>query len=242
MTTLVLSSRHTPDAQALWRAAVRRRWAIERIRGISVPAVDDADLVIYVEALLAETIAKKLGRALLDPSADWLSQLPSDLRGRTISLTTLGEARKRSEPTFVKPPNDKTFAAAVYATGAALPREYDDDTAVLIAEPVVWRSEYRCFCLDGTVLAASPYRLDGEHAARLDYVAPRRELRMARDFAERALSLMAAHTPRAIVVDVGTIEGHGWAVVEANGAWGAGIYGCDPDRVLDVIRHATVNL
>lgn len=42
-----------------------------------------------------------------------------------------------------------------------------------------------------------------------------------------------------VVLDIGTISGRGWAVVEANAAWGSGIYGCDPMEVLGVIRHAT---
>ncbi|MBV6626222.1 MAG: ATP-grasp domain-containing protein [Rivularia sp. (in: Bacteria)] len=34
--------------------------------------------------------------------------------------------------------------------------------------------------------------------------------------------------PSATVIDVGVIKGRGWAVVEQNAAWGAGLYGCNP--------------
>jgi hypothetical protein len=44
--------------------------------------------------------------------------------------------------------------------------------------------------------------------------------------------------PRATVLDIGVIQG--WAVVELNAAWGAGIYGCNPEAVLDVVRYAAV--
>jgi hypothetical protein len=40
------------------------------------------------------------------------------------------------------------------------------------------------------------------------------------------------------VVDVGRVAGRGWAVVEANPAWGSGLYGCDAARVLPVLRGA----
>lgn len=63
---------------------------------------------------------------------------------------------------------------------------------------------------------------------------------MAIATAENALAQMSHCSHRAIVVDVGEIFGRGWAVIEANAAWGSGIYGCDPGRVLDVIRHATL--
>lgn len=41
--------------------------------------------------------------------------------------------------------------------------------------------------------------------------------------------------PPAVVLDIGKIRDRGWAVVEANTAWGAGIYGCDSTRVLSVL-------
>ncbi len=46
--------------------------------------------------------------------------------------------------------------------------------------------------------------------------------------------------PAALVIDAGVIRGVGPAVVEANEASGAGIYGCDPRDVLDVLRAATI--
>jgi hypothetical protein len=36
------------------------------------------------------------------------------------------------------------------------------------------------------------------------------------------------------------IKGRGWAVVEPNECWGAGIYGCSPVKVLEVLLAATV--
>jgi hypothetical protein len=37
MTTLLLSSRHTEDNQALWRAALHAGWSFERVHGIHLP-------------------------------------------------------------------------------------------------------------------------------------------------------------------------------------------------------------
>jgi hypothetical protein len=45
--------------------------------------------------------------------------------------------------------------------------------------------------------------------------------------------------PRAVVVDVGLIAGRGWAVIEFNAAWGAGLNGCDPEKVLPAILEAS---
>ncbi|HZF08535.1 MAG TPA: ATP-grasp domain-containing protein [Thermoanaerobaculia bacterium] len=58
-------------------------------------------------------------------------------------------------------------------------------------------------------------------------------------FVQSILADPAIDFPAAIVLDVGRIEGRGWAVVEPNGAWGAGLYGCDPREALWVIQAAT---
>ena len=109
-----------------------------------------------------------------------------------------------------------------------------------MSEPVQWKVDFRCFCLDRKVQTLSPYLRSGIHAKLSDYDTSRAELQAATKFAEAVLAATDSMTPRAVVLDVGQIVGRGWAVVEANAAWGSGIYGCDPEVVLDVIRHATV--
>ena len=239
MTTLLMSSRQTGDAQLLWRAAVQRGWPVVRARGLNIPEIEDQDIIIYVEPLFAPEIAKRLGRKLLDPAEDWLVKLPFSLTHRQIDIATLGEARLITEPAFIKPPNDKSFIAQIYETGAELSTAFEDSMAVLISTPVQWQSEFRCFCLDGRVVTCSPYVRGEELAVYSDYAMTDEESANAIITAENALSHADLGLPRAVVVDVGKIEGKGWAVVEANGAWGAGIYGCDPGLVLDVIRHCT---
>lgn len=240
MTTLLLSQRHTEDDQALWRAAIQRGWQVERARGIRVPAIDDSDIAIYVEALFAPQIARALGRTLLDPPEDWLVQLPAEFRQRDVRLMPLGEARLLRQPSFIKPPNDKSFAAQVYDSGAELPVEFTDEMSVLVAEPIRWEREYRCFVLAGEVRAFSPYLRDNQ-LARLDNYAFTDEERVeVIAFAQQVAADDLANLPRAIALDVGVVAGRGWAVVEPNGAWGAGIYGCDPGPVLDVIHAATL--
>ncbi len=219
MTTLLMSSRHTADDQALWRAAIGRQWSVARARGIRLPDIDDSEIVVYVEALYAPTIAAMIGRKLLDPAEDWLVNVPFEFSKRKIAITSLEKARGLTTPTFVKPPNDKSFKAQVYESGAGLPPEFDDNMRILVAEPVQWSSEFRCFCLDGKVSTVSPYLRSGIHAGRSDYRALESELREAIEFTESVLSSMAAITPPAVVLDVGQIVDRGWAVVEANGAW-----------------------
>jgi ATP-grasp domain-containing protein len=89
--------------------------------------------------------------------------------------------------------------------------------------------------------ASSSYIREGELAQDEDgaWPAPPGELAEAEAFLARVLADAAVPLPPAVVVDVGLIAGRGWAIVEANAAWGAGICGCAPDRLLPVLRRAT---
>lgn len=238
MTTLLLSARATEDNQALWRAAVRKGWAVERVRGRTIPdGIADDDIVLYIEGLLAPTIAKELSLRLVEPAIDWLVTLPFAYRKRDIRLSTLGEARGLQRPAFVKPPNEKLFMPTVFASGEDLP-DYDDAMPVLIAEPVEFEVEYRMFVLDRAIRAMSPYLRQGQLAAVDGFEAPEEEFRAATEFGRMVVGDGSIELPRAVALDVGRITGRGWAVVEANSAWGSGIYGCEADEVLEVIRRA----
>ena len=140
------------------------------------------------------------------------SRPPERHRKRRIEKRTLGEARALTEPAFVKPADGrKGFEGAVHTGAADLPSAPPDDTPVLVADPVTWEIEVRCFILEG--------RVAGLYVAEL---------------------LAEVDVPPAIVIDIGRIEGRGWAVVEANSAWGAGVDGCAPQRVLDVSARACI--
>lgn len=243
MPTLILTPRFTEDAQAPRRAAIGLGWAVERLRSWRVPEAlrGVEEPVLYLEALFGPSLAPAFGLQLIEPPLDWLPALPERWRGRAVRLSTLGEARELTEPAFIKPPNDKSFAARGHETGATLP-EGDGAEPVLIAEVVRWRSEFRCFVLDRELRTHSIYLRDGELQREQGYRASEAERAEAAGFVRELLADPAVPLGRTAVLDVGVIEGRGWAVVEQNAAWGAGIYGCDPTEVLAVLRHAAHTL
>lgn len=243
MTTLLLSTRLSEDNQRLWRAAIESGWNVERARGSNVPeGLAGKDVVLYMESLFAQAVAKKLSLKLLEPEEDWLVRLPFQYRKRDVRLSTVGDARRLTEPAFVKPPNEKLFPAQVFASGQQLSTDYDDSMKVLVAEPVSFEVEYRCFVLDRQIRTVSPYLRHGQLAKLDDFAAPDHELAEASMFAQQLLADDAVPMPRAVALDIGFIADRGWAVVELNAAWGSGIYGCDPAEVLAVIKDATMPL
>lgn len=244
MPTLILTPRHSDDTQALWKAAARQGWRVERLSSWRVPEHlrDLPEPVFYGEALFGPSISAALGLTLCNPEEDWLVRLPHEYRLRAIGLSTLGEQRARTTAAFIKPPNDKSFPAAVYAR-ADLPRGYDDAMPVLVSDVVRWQCEFRCFVLDRQVRSYSLYSRDGELARDSGFASSAEEDRGLLDFIGRLLADPRVALPRACVIDAGVIDGRGWACVEQNAAWGAGLYACYPDAVLDVLRHAgTVNV
>ncbi|RYE86845.1 MAG: DUF4343 domain-containing protein [Myxococcales bacterium] len=243
MPTLLLSPRYTPDSIALWHAAIDAGWGVERLHGWRLPegvAVDEP--VFSDEPLLALMVAEGLGAHLLEPTLDWLTTLPARHLRRPVQFTTLERARSLPGPVFLKPADDKCFPARVYASGAELPAldALDPSTPTLASGPVSFEVEYRGFVADRKLHTMSPYVRGGDIArdAHGDWPAPPGEPDEARAYLDELLADPAVDVPAATVIDVGRIAGVGWAVVEANPAWGAGICGCDPHAVLPVLRRA----
>lgn len=243
MPTLVLTSRTSADTQLLWRAAIDRGWDVDRHRGPSLPdSLGPPPHVLYTEALYAPVLAHQLGITLIEPPLDWLARMPARYTQRWIRLTTMGQARTAIIPQFVKPPNDKSFEARVYPTGLDLPSDPPDDAPVLVADPVTWTIEFRCFVLERRVVTLSPYLRGEILLEESGFEAEPPETAAALSFAERLLGDPDVDLPAAIVLDVGHIMDRSWAVIELNAANSSGIYGCDANRVLDVLQRASVQL
>jgi hypothetical protein len=101
---------------------------------------------------------------------------------------------------------------------------------VLVSEPVLWDVEYRCVLADRTLLTLSPYWRDGTLAQAADgsWPAPAAERLAAQQYITELLADPMVALPPGLAIDIGSIAGRGWDVVEANSIWGAGIYGGDP--------------
>jgi hypothetical protein len=245
MPTLILPPRYTDDANLLWRTAIATGWTVERLNNWRVPDyLVGHEISLYGEPLFAAAVADRLGIALLEPAWTWTADLPESFRKRRVEAMLLSRSRQKSFPAFVKPTSEKCFVARVYESAEELPdaNTLEDSTRVLVAEPVSWAVEFRCFVLDRQVLTYTPYLRMGQLAEAADgsWPATESELGEALEFASQVIEDQTVLLPASFVLDVGIISGRGWAVVEANSAWGSGIYGCDPSEVLKVIQRSCV--
>lgn len=220
-----------PDTPDFERDAVATAWSV---RGGDVlrlarfwepPTLAPEKVRVYGNDTFCLVVADKLGLRLLAPPDDLILHVPASFLRRQVALTSIGEVMRSDFPLFVKPVMPKQFAARVYRLPSELEHEtrgLSRETAVIQSEVVRFDAECRAFILDGQVVASSVY----EGAA---------------DVPTEFLSEIATQLPlpSTCVVDAGFISGSGWAFLEANASWGAGLNGCDASLVLPCIERAT---
>jgi hypothetical protein len=118
-------------------------------------------VVFYGGTDRALAVASRFHLALLEPPLDLLAKLPLEFRQRAVEYGRFGDLGRLKSPTFVKPADalNKTFDAGIYANAREIrtSKRVKSSSPVLLAEPVEWSAEYRCFILEGEVAAWSPY-------------------------------------------------------------------------------------
>ncbi|HEY9685026.1 MAG TPA: ATP-grasp domain-containing protein [Drouetiella sp.] len=241
---LFLSPRRNDSSVAIEQAAHEAGWAVHRLTNWRVPdsfTDDGTGITAYGEPLFVAAIAESLNFALIEPTFSWLPDLPERYVKRKLELTTLQEARKYPTRVFAKPADDKCFSAKVYDSGSSIECKsiYIEKSPAILSEVVDWETEYRFFVLDRTVMCSSLYSCNGEFVRELT-VEMTADAKECAKFTQELLDDWSVPLPPALVIDVGFICDRGWAVVEANPAFGAGIYMCAPEKVLPVLARSLV--
>jgi ATP-grasp domain, R2K clade family 3 len=246
MPILLISSWELPGVRGLAKAAEARGWPT-RVFDESPDIKPNEKVIFYGGTDKARLISKQFHVALMEPPFDLLPRLPAEFRLRSVEYARFSELGRLKAPTFVKPADalDKFFDAGVYSSvrDIRVVRTKHESKPVIVAEPVEWSAEFRCFILDGKVVAWSPYVSFGRPSWKqfeLGAMSPPVPANITA-FCERLFSRSDVSFPPAFVMDIGRIEERGWAVVEFNPAWCSGLLGADPQRVLAVLNRACQN-
>lgn len=238
---LLLPPRENPNTAAIQAAAVNCGWEVRQLPNWRAPEdlIGKSGIVAYGEPLFVAAMAEFIGLALLESPFNWLPGLPETYTKRAIKLTSLALARTEEQRIFAKPADDKSFAAGVYPRGIEIKASnlLPGDIPVLISEVVEWEVEYRFFILERQPQTSSVYLRNGD---LVDDSPPAAESDDAMSFVQKFLADEQILLPPAVVLDVGIIAARGWAVLEANPAFGAGIYSCNPELVLPVLKRSII--
>lgn len=187
------------------------------------PIFAPATVRVYGPDTFCLVLQQKLGFSLCSPDDDLLLRVPPEFISRELHRRTLGEVLAGPFPVFVKPMMPKQFRGAVYHSVDGIREEcrgLAPDTAVFVAEPVRFVSEVRSFVLDGAVVDAAVYEGTADIADAVSFISK---------------LIASLDLPRAVVIDVGFIAERGWALIEFNGAWGAGLNGCKAAKAMPAI-------
>jgi hypothetical protein len=249
MNTLLLASLTLPAARQLAETARARRWGVHALDEVR----DDAPIhftgprTFYGGTDRAAAYAAQFDLCLIEPPLDLIVRVPADLLCRRVRFGTIAELVRdaaAATPVFAKPadPIQRSFDAGVYRGVAEIRgrRPLDPHTQVLLADPVEWTAEFRCFIREGTIGAWSPYFSFGRPAWKPHSAATTPTPATLTTFCERLYRAMANDLPPAFVVDIGALEDGRWAVVEFNPAWCSGLLGASVDGALRVIERAAM--
>jgi len=225
--------------ESLLLAAAATGWGTITCDGDALPpAVPEP--AVYATTDRATRAATALDLALLEPTFDLLTRVPERYLRRRVHFVRFADLSRLAGRAFVKPadPLDKWFDAGLYSDARDIrTRNRDRPLApVLVSEPVEWSAEYRYFVLNGSVVASSPYLALGRAVWRS---AKGEAAPGGRAVAEAVCAALGAACPPALVVDVGRIEDRGWAVVEFNPIWSAGLLAARAECILPALRRAT---
>lgn len=182
-------------------------------------------------------------------SAHWFAALPAELTGRRLQVLTVAQLRdgtvdvdhvqmvklaqlkyRRFPATRVKDVQQARSVVMDLPPGAQL---------LLADRWLRCHSEYRVFCAGGRALSCSPYRIDDEIWSSELWMHHASFHEEALAFVARVLAELAPHDqPPGCVLDVARLDDGRLVLLEVNTAWGAGLYGCDPDAALISILAA----
>ncbi|QHT71039.1 ATP-grasp domain-containing protein [Rhodocytophaga rosea] len=187
-------------------------------------------IAIYGNDTFAKVVAQVFEVQLISPDDSFIARLSQQWLKRLVTIKTIAQLTENDFSRFVKLVLPKQFKANVYKNRSYLATEItglNTDTEVLLSEIIEINAEARAFIWDGRLADLALY----EGSADLE-----EGRKFLTDFINNHPDL-----PKVLVADIAYTIENGWFILEFNACWGAGLNGCDPEKVLACILEATQN-
>ncbi|NHN24683.1 ATP-grasp domain-containing protein [Flavobacterium jejuense] len=188
-------------------------------------------ITIYGIDTFSLVLAQIVGVKLVEPKDEMIGQLDFDWIKRKIDILRIYDVNESLFPAFIKPVKPKTFKSKVYDDFTSFLKEVNgiDQAEKIIKSSIISiESEVRAFILNEEILDMAIYEGNSD-------------LISARKFLNDFLKIYSIDLPKTYVVDLGYNKVDGWFIIEFNSSWGAGLNLCDPSKIIDAIREATIN-
>jgi hypothetical protein len=196
---------------------------------IKDPAWEGTQISVYGNQTFSLVLAQIYGLELVSPDDALLASLDISWTKRLIVEQTLEAVADIDFPAFIKPVVPKAFTAAVFLNAEELAAHADGlpakETILVSGIVAPIDAEVRAFVFRGAILDMAVYEGDGDVAA-------------AKWFLKGFLAANPG-LPDPLVIDLLYAGQTGWAILEFNACWGAGLNGCDAEKVLPSIAAAT---
>lgn len=188
-------------------------------------------ITIYGIDTFSLVLAQVIDVKLIEPKDELISKLNTSWIKRDINILTVSDINESLFPTFIKPVKPKTFTSKIYNSLESFLQEtkgIDNSENIIKSDIIKIESETRAFILNEEILDIAIY----EGVANL---------KEARAFLNHFLMHHTINLPETYVIDLGYNKTDDWFVIEFNACWGAGLNGCNPNKVINAIRAATIN-
>jgi hypothetical protein len=196
------------------------------------PNIDaEKRITIYGIDTFSLVLAQVLGLKLIEPKDELIDELDFDWIKRKIEIVKIAEIDKSLFPIFIKPVKPKTFKSKVYLDFDSFTQEtkgIEQNEQVIKSNIIKIESEVRAFILNNKILDMAIYEGNSD-------------LESGREFLTDFLINHSIDLPESYVIDLGFNQKDGWYIIEFNSSWGAGLNSCNPNKVIEGIREATIN-
>ena len=226
-----------PDKDDIERNSIAKTWEanggeVKRIGKFwERPDTDGKNVALYGYDSFCLVLAEVLNVSVIMPKDEWIAEVDKIFVKRTIDIVEIEECKMIRFPKFIKPVIPKLFKAEIFYSHEELSKKIagiKTHEKLICSDIIVVSKEVRSFILNKKIMDLAFYEGEGM-------------LEEAKFFIEHFLKVTKLDLPTTFVLDIGFNKKDGWFIIEFNSSWGAGLNFCNPIKVIDCIKAATIN-
>lgn len=195
------------------------------------PETHNKRITIYGNDTFVLVLAQVLNLNLLSTKDEEVASIDFKFVKRNLDIISVNQVNQIQFPKFLKPVKPKLFKAQVFTSIKGLNEvihSLEKEELLICSEIIEIEKEVRAFILNQKIMDLAYYQGNGE-------------LDIPKAFIRSFLQNSKINLPNSFVLDIGWNKKQKWFIIEVNSSWGAGLNSCNPEKVINCIREATIN-